>query len=189
LYIIKFIKIFLIFILFFNYSNLKADPKKNIIENINNTSSIKFNFIQISNDNNENGVCYLKRPYYLKCEYKDKNNKELIVNKNKLVIYHRKYEKIYNYPLSKSYFTEILSKEKFSKLISNGTLLEEDDFFLVKCFFEEKGEIIFYFNSENYNLNGWDLLSLNNTKITFKILNSVKNSEMKKSFFDIPKSS
>ena len=113
MYIIKFIKIFLIFILFFNYSNLKADPKKNIIENINNTSSIKFNFIQISNDNNENGVCYLKRPYYLKCEYKDKNNKELIVNKNKLVIYHRKYEKIYNYPLSKSYFTEILSKEKF----------------------------------------------------------------------------
>ena len=76
MYIIKFIKIFLIFILFFNYSNLKADPKKNIIENINNTSSIKFNFIQISNDNNENGVCYLKRPYYLKCEYKDKNNKE-----------------------------------------------------------------------------------------------------------------
>jgi len=184
---IKFIRILLIFFLFINFSILKADTKKNIIENINQTDSIKFDFIQITNDKEERGVCYLKRPYYLKCEYKDKNQKQLIVNKNRLVIYHKRYEKIYNYPLSKSYFTEILSKEKFSEMITEGILKKKDNTFLINCFLKEKGQIAFYFNNKNYNLYGWDLVSLNNSKITFKLLNTVKNSKIKKTFFDIPK--
>ncbi len=183
----KFIRIFLFFFLFFEYSILKADIKKNIIENIKETDSIKFNFIQITNNQKEEGgICYLKRPYYLKCEYKDKNQKQLIVNRNKLVIYHKRYEKIYNYPLSKSYFTEILSKEKFSKMIAGGILEKKGDAFLVNCFLKEKGQIAFYFNNKTYNLYSWDLISLNNSKITFKLLNPVKNFEIKETFFNIP---
>ncbi len=183
----KFIRIFLFFFLFFEYSILKADIKKKIIENIKGTDSIKFNFIQITNNQKEErGICYLKRPYYLKCEYKDKNQKQLIVNRNKLVIYHKRYEKIYNYPLSKSYFTEILNKEKFSKMITGGILEKKDNAFLVNCSLKEKGQIAFYFDNKNYNLYSWDLISLNNSKITFKLLNPVKNSEIKETFFNIP---
>ena len=185
--IIKFIRILLTIFVFVNFSILKADPKNNIIENINETNSLKFNFIQITNDREEKGICYLKRPHYLKCEYKDKNQKQLIVNKNRLVIYHKRYEKIYNYPISKSYFTEILSKEKFSEMIAEGVLEEKNNTFLIKCSLKEKGEISFYFNNKNFNLYGWDLVSLNNSKITFKLLNSIKNFEIKKTFFDIPK--
>jgi len=184
---IKFIRVFLVVFLFINFSALKADTKKNIIENINQTDSIKFDFIQITNEEEETGICFLKRPHYLKCEYKDKNQKQLIVNKNRLVIYYKRYEKIYNYPVSKSYFTEILSKEKFSEMIAEGMLEKKDNTFLVKCSLKEKGEIAFYFNNKNFNLHGWDLVSLNNSKITFKLLNSIKNSEIKKTFFDIPK--
>tara|TARA_B100000959_G_C14856689_1_gene572480 strand:+ start:449 stop:1018 length:570 start_codon:yes stop_codon:yes gene_type:complete len=184
---VKFIRILLIVSLFVNFSVLKADAKKNIIENINKTDSIKFDFIQITNDKEEKGVCYLKRPHYLKCEYKDKNQKQLIVNRNNLVIYHKRYEKIYNYPLSKSYFSEILNKEKFSKMIAKGILKKKDKIFLVNCLLKEKGQIDFYFNSEDFSLYGWDLISLNDNKINFKILNSVKNYEIKKTLFDIPK--
>ena len=184
----KFIRIFLIFFLFFEFSILKADTKKNIIKNINKTDSIKFDFIQITNnEKKERGICYLKRPYYLKCEYKDKNQKQLIINRRKFIIYHKRYEKIYNYPLSKSYFTEILNKEKFSEIIAKGVLEKKDDAFLVKYSVEKKGQIVFYFNNEDFNLYGWDLISLNNNKIAFKILNSIKNPEIKKTFFDIPK--
>ncbi len=185
--IIKFIRISFIFLLINNFSIVKADSKKNIIENINNSESIKFDFVQITNDKEETGICYLKRPHYLKCEYNDKKQKELIVNKKQLVIYHKRYKKIYNYPLSKSYFSEILNKQKFSEMIANGAIKKEDDNFLVNCFLEKKGKIIFYFSSENFDLKGWDLISLNDSKISFKILNSVKNSEIKKTFFDIPK--
>ena len=185
--IIKFIRILFIFLLFNNFSILKADTKKNIIENINNSESVKFDFVQIANDKEETGICYLKRPHYLKCEYNDKNQKELIVNRKRLVIYHKRYEKIYNYPLSKSYFSEILNKEKFSEMIAGGIVRKENDNFLINCFLKEKGEIVFYFSSKNFDLKGWDLISLNDSKITFKILSSVKNFEIKKNFFDIPK--
>ena len=185
--IIKLIRISFIFFLFNNFSILKADIKESIIENINNSESLKFDFVQIANEKKETGICFLKRPHYLKCEYKDKNQKQLIVNKNRLVIYHKRYEKIYNYPISKSYFTEILSKEKFSEMIAEGVLEEKNNTFLIKCSLKEKGEISFYFNNKNFNLYGWDLVSLNNSKITFKLLNSIKNFEIKKTFFDIPK--
>ncbi len=184
---IKFIRIFLIVFLFLNFSVLKADTKKNIIENINQTDTVKFDFIQTTNGKEEKGICYLKRPHYLKCEYKDKNQKQLIVNKNSLVIYHKRYKKIYNYPLSKSYFTEILNKKKFSEMIDKGIINKKDNAFLVRCSLEKRGEITFYFNSKNFNLYGWDLISLNDNKITIEISNSVKNSEIKRAFFDIPK--
>ena len=184
--IIKFIRILIIFLLFNNFSILKADIKKNIIENINNSESMKFEFVQVTNDKKETGICYLKRPYYLKCEYNDKNQKELIVNRKQLVIYHKRYKKIYSYPLSKSYFSEILNKKKFVEMISKGIVRKENNTFLVNCFLKEKGEIVFYFSSENFDLKGWDLISLNYSKISFKISNSIKGSEIKNKFFDIP---
>tara|TARA_B100001029_G_scaffold179480_1_gene189161 strand:+ start:3398 stop:3964 length:567 start_codon:yes stop_codon:yes gene_type:complete len=183
----KFISFLSIFFLLINTTILKADPKKKIIDNINKTNSTKFNFVQISNNKTEKGICFLKRPYYLKCEYNDKNQKQLIVNKNNLVIYHKRYEKIYNYPLSKSYFTEILNSKKFSNIVKNGSLEKANNNYIIKYFFEKKGEIVFYFGDQNYTLNGWDLLNLNNSKISFKILNSEENYDVKKTFFDIPK--
>ena len=94
------IKIFFFFILF-HFSYAQGNEKINIINNFNSLETLKFNFVQKSFDKEENGVCYLKRPYFLKCLYKDKNQKELIINKNVLVVYHKRYDKIYRYPLSK----------------------------------------------------------------------------------------
>ena len=54
-------------------SILNASSKEEIINNINSLNTLKFNFVQKSFDKEENGVCYLKRPYFLKCLYKDKN--------------------------------------------------------------------------------------------------------------------
>ena len=184
--IIKLIRITFIFFFFNNFSILKADIKENIIANINNSENLKFDFVQIANEKKETGICYLKRPYYLKCEYDDKNQKELIVNRKRLVIYHKRYNKIYNYPLSKSYFSEILNKEKFGEIITNGKIKKEKETFVINSLIPEKGKISFYFTIDNFDLIGWDLISIDNSKIIFKILNISKNSEIKKNIFDIP---
>ena len=183
---VKFIRILLIVSLFVNFSVLKADTKKNIIENINKTDSIKFDFIQITNDKEEKGVCYLKRPHYLKCEYSDKNQKVLIVNRKQLVIYHKRYNKIYRYPLSKSYFIQILNREKFSEVIMKGEMQINDDFSEIEYLDENKGQIIFYFNNKNYDLVGWKLIDINNNITVFEMSNQSKNIEIKKTFFSIP---
>ena len=75
---IKVIKILIFLILSFNFTILKADIKKNIIEKINNSETLKFEFIQISNNKDEDGVCYIKRPHFLKCEYDSKKSEGII---------------------------------------------------------------------------------------------------------------
>ena len=76
----NFIVILNIFIFLFNYSSLEANNKIEILKNLNNIQTLKFDFVQKSFDKKETGICYLKRPHYLKCEYKDKNQKQLIIN-------------------------------------------------------------------------------------------------------------
>ena len=101
----KSILILLIFIFSINTTNLIANAKLEIVNNLNNIETLKFDFVQISFDKKENGICFLKRPHFLKCIYKDKNQKEIIVNRKNLVIYHKRYNKTYFYPVSKSYFS------------------------------------------------------------------------------------
>jgi outer membrane lipoprotein-sorting protein len=148
--------------------------------------TLKFDFAQKAFDKKEIGICYLKRPHFLKCLYEDKNQKELIINKRILVIYHKRYNKIYRYPLSKSYFIQILNREKFSEVIMKGKMQINDDFSEIEYLDENKGQIIFYFNNKNYDLVGWKLIDINNNITVFEMSNQSKNIEIKKTFFSIP---
>tara|TARA_Y100000590_G_scaffold48162_1_gene51078 strand:+ start:8562 stop:9122 length:561 start_codon:yes stop_codon:yes gene_type:complete len=178
---------FFIFLLFlFQFNILKSDTKLKIIEKINNSESLKFDFIQSSFNNEESGVCYLKRPHFLKCSYNDKKQKQLIINKKSLVILHKRYNKIYFYPLSKSYFLEILDKEKFSQLIHKGNLILKKDFFEIEFYAENKGKIIFYFDRKKFDISGWKIIDLNNNSTNFQITNLNKNQEIDKKLFTIP---
>ena len=182
----KITKFLLFFILCSYFSNLKAQVKDDIILKIRETNTLKFNFIQISNGLTESGFCSLKRPHFLKCEYNSKNQKQLIVNKKKLVIFHKRYNKAYNYPLSKSFFTQILDKKAFEKIILNGDLNENNEKYIVNCNLEEKGFIDFYFNKQDLSLVGWDLISINNNKLSFEIKDIIKNEIIENKFFNLP---
>ena len=93
----KSILFFLLFFFSLKNSNLEASSKLEIVKNFNNIETLKFDFSQISFEKKEEGTCSLKRPHFLRCIYeKSKNQKELIVNGNNIVIYHKKYE-IYLY--------------------------------------------------------------------------------------------
>ena len=174
----------ILFLLYFNSS--QGSEKLIIINNFNNLESYKFDFIQKSFGKKESGVCYLRRPYYLKCLYDDKSQKQLIINNRVLVVYHKRYSKIYRYPLSKSFFLDLLDKEKFSKLISNGKILLNDSFFEINYSDGNKGEITFFFDRNTYDLSGWRLIGIDNNITILEIKNFLKNIEINKSFFTIP---
>jgi len=180
--ILTFIIIFLL-----NTTSLIANDKSKIIDNINNIETLKFNFVQISFDKKENGICFLRRPHFLKCiYYEDKKQKELIVNRNNLVIYHKKYNKIYYYPVSKSYFLDILDKKKFENLVLDGNLNLNGEILEIKHSTEKKGEIIFFFNKKSFDLSGWEITDLNGNQTNFKIDNLSKNQSLDKKLFIIP---
>ena len=184
----KSILILLIFIFSINTTNLTANTKLEIVNNLNNIETLKFDFTQISFDKKENGICFLKRPHFLKCIYhNNKNQKELIINRNNLVIYHKRYNKTYYYPASNSYFLEILNKKKFENIILEGNLNSNGETFEVKFSDEKKGEITFFFNKKNFNLSGWKIIDLNGNQTNFEIKNLNKNQNLDKKLFTIPK--
>ena len=180
------LKILISISVFIYFTTLQGSEKLNIINNFNNLNTLKFNFAQKSFEKEEFGVCYLKRPYYLRCLYEDKNQKELIINNKILVIYHKRYKKVYRYPLSKSFFLDILNKEKFSRLIENGESSLNDNYYEISYLDEDRGEITFFFEKKNYDLYGWRLVDINNNIIKLEIKNSLKNIDIKKNFFLIP---
>ena len=163
-----------------------AKDKSKIIENLNTIETLNFEFVQISYGKNEKGICFLKRPHFLKCIYKDQNEKELIVNRGNLVIYHKKYNKSYFYPVSKSYFMDILDKKKFKDLVLKGDLRLNNKFIELKYNSEKKGEIIFFFDKEKLDLSGWKITDLNGNHTVFSINNLIKNPNLDKKLFNIP---
>ena len=177
---------FILLINIFFYSFSKANPKIEIIKNINSSETLKFDFIQSSFGNVERGICYLKRPYYLKCIYSDKKQKQIIINNKTLVILHKRYDTKYFYPASKSFFLDILDKKKFSYLIKNGELIVDENTIEVKFNSTSKGKIIFYFDNREFYLSGWKTFDANENSVIFKINNPVRNEEIDKKFFMIP---
>ena len=90
------------FSLYLIFTNSIAAEKSKIIKKLNSIDNINFNFTQKTNEKVEKGKCILVFPSKLKCNYEDKNEKELIVNKKMMAITQKRYEKTFFYPLSKS---------------------------------------------------------------------------------------
>ena len=177
----------LTFILLFIFNKtLSANEKQKITENFNSINSLKFDFNQISRDKQETGKCFLKRPHFLKCIYEDKNQKQLIINKNTLIIHQARYNKSYFYPTKTSYFLDILDKKKFESLILSGSITQNNNHFKIIYSDKNKGEIVFFFDLISFDLEKWEIVNLDGSKTTFVLKNIFKNLEIDKELFQIP---
>ncbi len=185
----KFILIFIVISLFLSNKTLFANDKQKIIDNINEIETMKFNFNQIVHDKEETGKCFVKRPHFLKCIYEDKNQKQLIVNRNNLIIHHARYNKSYSYPTKTSFFLDILDGKKFENLILAGSISQKKNYFEIVYSDNNKGEIMFFFDLNNYNLKGWEVMNLNSGKTTFILYDLIKNPKINKKLFQIPNAS
>ena len=76
----------MIFHLLFLTSNLSAEIKDRIIQNLKNTNNLDFKFEQNINGKIENGNCTIEYPKKIFCEYARSNNKVLVSNGKSLVI-------------------------------------------------------------------------------------------------------
>ena len=179
---VKFYKIFTIFILL--SVNLSADEKDQIVAQLNNLDSLEFTFNQIINDKIEKGSCLLEFPGKLKCDYFDDKKKELIINKKKLAITQKRYNKTYYYPISKSPFLNILYKEKLLEIVKSGKLELSDQ--IIKLIYFDENEITVFFDKKTLDLKGWQIIDQYNNNINFSLKIVAKNDVFKKGTFKIP---
>ena len=109
-------KYFLFCIYLILISNVQASNRDKIIENLQNTESLNFDFEQNINGKIEIGNCTIKYPKKIFCKY-EKNNKILVSNGKSLVI--KTITSFYRYPLSQTPLELILDKKFLINKISN----------------------------------------------------------------------
>ena len=175
-------KISLIFILL--STNLFASEKDQIISQLKNLNSLEFTFEQLINEKKEKGSCLLEFPGKLKCNYFDDKRKELTINKKKLAITQRRYNKTYYYPISKSPFLNILYKNKLLEIVKSGKLELADQ--TIKLIYLDDNEITVFFDKKTLDLKGWQIIDQYNNNINFSLNIVSKNDVFKKGTFKIP---
>ena len=179
---VKFFKIFILYILL--SANLSANEKNQIVAQLNSLNSLEFTFDQIINDKTEKGSCLLEFPGKLKCDYFDDKKKELIINKKKLAITQKRYNKTYYYPISKSPFLNILYKDKLLEIVKSGKLELSDH--MIKLIYLKDNEITVFFDKKTLDLKGWKIVDQYNNNINFSLNIIAKNDVFKKETFEIP---
>ena len=179
---VKFCKIFIFFILL--SVNLSANEKNQIVTQLNNLKSLEFTFDQIVNDKTEKGTCLLEFPGKLKCDYFDDKKKELVINKKRLAITQKRYNKTYYYPISKSPFLNILYKDKLLEIIKSGKIELSNR--IIKLIYLDENEITVFFDKRTLDLKGWQITDQYNNNINFSLNIVAKNNVFKKGTFKIP---
>ena len=165
-------------------TNLSANEKKQIITQLDEINSLEFTFDQFINEKNEKGSCLLEFPGKLKCDYFDKRKKELVINKKKLAITQKRYNKTYHYPISKSPFLNILYKDKLLEIVKSGELELSDK--VIKLIYLGESEITVFFDRKTLDLKGWQIIDQYNNNINFSLNIVAKNDVFKKGTFKIP---
>ena len=175
---------FLIVLLILFPSKVSATIKNIIIQNLQNTQNLSFNFEQNVNGEIENGKCKIEYPKKIFCEYNLKNKKRLVSNGRSLVI--KTNNSFYIYPIEKTPLNLILDKKFLLNKIYNSNQRIIDDKYINYKFYDNDSEINIFFDKKNYNLIGWQTTDIyQNLSITY--LNSIKkNQKFKKNLFRLP---
>ena len=176
-------KYFLILIFLTLFSNTQASNKEKIIENLQNTVSLNFQFEQNINGTVENGNCVIQYPKKIYCEYQ-KKDKILVSNGKSLVI--KTKVSFYRYPLDRTPLNLILDKNFLIKKIGNLKEKILDKTYINFEIVENDSEINVFFDNKTFNLVGWQTKDIyQNLNITF--LSSIRTNEViNKDIFRIP---
>ena len=135
-------KYILIFFLIIFTTEIKAQIKEKIIQNLLNTKNISFNFEQNINGKIENGNCIIQYPKKIYCEYNLSNKKTMVSNGKSLVI--KTKTSYYLYPLEKTPLNLILDKNFLIKKIKNSNERIIENKFINFTFIENDTEINFF---------------------------------------------
>ena len=173
------------FILFFIIflTNTNANNKNRIIENLQSTKNLNFQFEQNINGKIENGNCIIEYPKKIFCEYK-KNNKVMVSNGKSLVI--KTISSYYLYPLKKTPLNLILDKNFLINKIYNLDERIIDKSYINYTIIENDSKIDVFFDNQTFNLTGWQTKDIYQNS-TFTFLYSITtNQKINKKLFKLP---
>ena len=186
----KELKLTLIIIFFYFFFINIAHPniKEKIINKLEETKTLSFNFIQKIAEKEERGKCYIKYPLLMKCNYQNAKQKILISNGNTVAIIKKKYKKIYYYPIRATPLFTILDKEKILNLIKHNDPHNNRPGVITFEFFDKKlNKLKIFFDKKTLEFKGWETKDTYSNSVIFVINNLETNNLIEDDFFKIPK--
>jgi outer membrane lipoprotein-sorting protein len=179
-------KILIIFFILGFYNSVFSSLKEKVINQIQITNNLSFNFIQTIENKEENGKCIIKYPKKIYCEYNNSNKKIMVSNGKSLVIKNKNSKNHYIYPLKKTPLEFLLDKKYLISKMSNSQPIQIDNKYLKFKIIENHNEINLFFNIENLNLIGWQTEDIYQN-LTIMFLSSVEiNKDINDSIFILP---
>ena len=174
--------IFLFFFIFITHTN--ANNKTQIIENLEKTKNLSFEFEQNINGKIENGSCIIEYPKKIFCKYLKSNDKVLVSNGKSLVI--KTSTSFYRYALQKTPLDLILDKKYLIKKINNLNAKVIDQAFINYTIIENNNEINVFFDNKTFYLIGWQTKDIyQNLSIT--LLSAIQiNQQISNNVFKLP---
>ena len=107
LFIFHILFIYLIFI-----TAAFADLQKNLINKLTLTKTLSFDFKQKISDKEEVGICFIKYPLLMKCNYKNLKQKTIISNGKSVAIIKKNIKKFIGTQLNQLHFLLFLKSKK-----------------------------------------------------------------------------
>ena len=180
--------LFLIIFYFFSQNFSFANIQVKIINNLQQTDTLSFDFIQKIGDRDEIGNCYIKFSYLIKCIYTDEKEKIIISNGRTLAVVKKKYKKVYLYPIKKTPLFTILDKRKILDLVKNNNPIKINKNIIQFLYIGKNDEKLkIFFDRNTFNIAGWETKDSYSNTVIFDIFNVEKNIPMNKKFFKIPR--
>ena len=160
---------------------------KEIISNFNKIENIIFNFKQTIDEKTEEGICIIKYPKKIYCEYDNLKRKIIVSNGKSLVIKNRSNNQYYLYPLEKTPLLLILDKNTLIKKISEIDLQLVNDKYFNFSIKDKDNKINIFFDRNSLNLLGWQTEDLYQNLVVTYIYNIKKNKKIDEKLFKLPK--
>ena len=185
----KFNLIFQILFIYFFCINISfADLQEKLINKVEATKTLSFNFKQKIAEKEEIGNCYIKYPLLMKCDYLNLKKKSVISNGKTVAVIKKKYKKIYYYPIRTTPLFTILKKEKILDLIINNKPTRIDSNMIeYELIIKKSNKIKIFFDRNSLEFKGWETTDVYSNKVNFLISNLKTNILINNKFFKIPK--
>ena len=180
-------KIFFFTLLILSFLNsVQAGLKEEIIQNLEITNNISFNFEQSIDGKKEKGNCIVQYPKKIYCYYDNINKKIMVSNGKSLVIKNTLSDQYYIYPLKKTPLNLILDKDFLINEIKKLEPRIVDNKYSNFTIERENYKINLFFNNKTLNLIGWQTEDIyQNLVITF--IHEIKiNEDINQNIFKLP---
>ena len=179
--------LFIIFFFLFFTDYSKANFKDKLINKLETTDTLYFDFIQTIGEKKEVGNCHIKYPLLMKCYY-PKKKKIIIANGKKFAIVKKRYKKIYYYPLKKTPLFYLLKKENILDLVKNYEPKEMGSNMLKYELVDDNSNILrVFFDKDSLELLGWKTTDAYSNEVSFFLKNTETNILIKNEIFKIPR--